>query len=56
MFFFLGYIYSPLVKDPVEVSVEDPVDDPVEPVEASVELPVEFVGETKERILCEFMP
>jgi hypothetical protein len=54
--FFLGYRYSPLVEDPVEVSVEDPVDDPVEPVEASVELPVELVGETKERIWCEFMP
>ena len=47
------------MDDPVEVSVEpvelveDPVDD--DPVEVSVELLVELVGETKERIWCEFM-
>ena len=43
--FLLGYRYSPLVEDPVD-----------DPVEVSVELPVELVGETKERIWCEFMP
>ena len=44
--FLLGLRYSPLVEDPVE-------DDPVE---VSVELPVELVGGTKEIIWCEFMP